>query len=187
MPTENEMKFVIDVKCEDAIRKTACVVKDISQGYLFTSKGASLRIRRCRTRGTPRICYTMTYKSHTHVGRVVEIETTIEERDYEDLWPQCVQKLVKTRYGVNNRKEFWEVDFFRCHRDETYFALAEIEMPEGRLRPNEVPDFIRCNLLFEVPLTDCRFSSKLLADVRYASDLYNQVLKEKVPCNRPMI
>ena len=182
MPTENEMKFVLKLGCEDAIKKASSSIKDISQGYLFTSKGASLRIRKSRGRSGIRSFFTMTYKSHTHAGRVVEIETAIEERDYEDLWPQCVQKLVKTRYGAYNRKDFWEIDFFRCHRDETYFTLAEIEMPEGKLHPGEIPDFIQSYLLMEVPLTDCRFSSKLLADVRYATDLYNSIAKEKVTC-----
>jgi CYTH domain-containing protein len=186
MPTENEMKFLLRLNCESKITPFCTTAKDIKQGYLFTSKGASLRVRRSQIRGSSGSSYTMTYKSHTHAGRVVEIETSIDERDFSDLWPQCVQKLVKTRYICPHKKDVWEIDFFHCHRDETYIVIAEIEMPEGKQRPNVIPDFVKECLVMEVPLTDCRFSSKLLADVRYATDLYSTVLREHQSCRFPM-
>jgi len=105
---------------------------------------------------------------------VVEIEKKISERDFNDLWVQCLNRLEKTRYLVtaDSSGDIWEVDFFRDYNNSIYFALAELEMPEGQLEPNFIPDFIQKNLIYEVDLTDSRFSSKLLADVRYAKDIY---------------
>ncbi len=48
-------------------------------------------------------------------------------------------------------------------------------MPEGQLAPGVIPDFIKDNLIYEVDLTDNRFSSKLLADVRYATNIYKEI------------
>ncbi len=145
----------------------------IEQGYLIVSKGMSLRVRRSRQidllHAPPR--HILTFKSN-NAGRVIEIEKKMDQRDFGDLWPQCLNKLRKIRHIVHEDKSHkWEIDFFKDHNNETYFAMAEYEMPEGQKKPDVIPDFIASNLLFEVPLTDCRFSSKLLGDVRYAIDL----------------
>src|SRR5581483_11864739 len=114
----------------------------------------------------------LTLKSNVN-NRVVEIENQIEERDFNDLWTQCMNKLEKIRYVITDKcGQKWEIDFFKDHNGSNYFCLAELEMPEGQKTPLFVPKFIRENLIFEVPLTDCRFASKLLADIRYSNDLY---------------
>lgn len=170
MPTENELKFMLEYKdTEDKFRKLAESKAHIMQGYLFFSKGTSLRLRRIKNK------YYLTLKSTVN-GRVVEVENQIDERDFNDLWTQCMNKLEKIRYFLSDaHNQIWEVDYFKDHNGNNYFCLAELEMPEDQQKPNYVPIFIRDNLLFEVPLTDCRFASKLLADVRYATDIYKQI------------
>jgi len=145
----------------------------ILQGYLFSSKGTSLRLRKMKNK------HYLTLKSSVN-GRVVEIENQIDERDFNDLWTQCMNKLEKIRYIVPDKQgQIWEIDFFKDHNEYNYFALAEFEMEEGQLRPKNIPDFIKEDLLYEVELTDCRFSSKLLADIRYATKLYNDIKESK--------
>ena len=172
MPTENELKFMLEYKStEEKFQKLAESKVLILQGYLFFSKGASLRCRKAKNK------YYLTFKSNVN-GRVVEIENQIDERDFNDLWLQCMNKLEKIRYLVPDQQgQIWEIDFFKDHNGINYFCLAELEMPEGQRTPKFMPKFIKENLVFEVPLTDCRFASKLLADIRYASDLY-KLIKE---------
>lgn len=171
MPTECEKKYVLDLDTEDKFQKLSCNKAKLLQGYLFSSKGTSLRCRKMKNK------HFLTLKSTVN-GRVVEIENQIDERDFNDLWTQCMNKLEKVRYVCSDDKnQVWEVDFFKDHNSTNYFCLAELEMPEGQKEPEFIPKFIKNNLLFEVPLTDCRFASKLLADIRYATDIYKQ-LKE---------
>jgi CYTH domain-containing protein len=174
MPTENELKFVLLLDTEEQYKKLAHHKVFIHQGYLVASKGISLR---CRKVENKKVNYYLTLKSSVN-GRVVEIENNIDERDFNDLWSQCMNKLEKVRYVVMDGKDQeWEIDFFKDYNSNNYFCLAELEMPEGQEKPKTIPNFIKENLVYEVSLTDCRFSSKLLADVRYATKTYNQ-LKE---------
>jgi len=178
MPTENEKKYVLKSECEDEIKKIADAKLKIQQGYLVASKGISLRVRKSHYTGqNPK--FFLTFKSAAN-SRVIEIEKKIDERDFNDLWEQALNKLEKVRYLVNASGILesliegwrnWEIDFFKDFNDETYFALAEFEMPEGQKEPELIPDFIQRNLIYEVDLTDSRFSSKLLADVRYAKNI----------------
>lgn len=187
MPTENERKIVITSVCESQISELSKRHYLIHQGYLIVSRGTSLRLRKTQSGKVASndlsfqcygdIRHNLTFKSAVNGGsRVVEIEKKIDNRDFNDLWPQCLNKLIKHRFLVKNNDEIWEIDFFKDHYDKTYFALAEIELPEGKKEPKSVPDFIKSNLLYKVPLTDSRFSSKLLADIRYATTLLKEFI-----------
>lgn len=171
MPTENERKFVLRLDLSaDVINKVARTSYQIQQGYLMASKGMSLRLRSSlEQNGEQR--YFMTYKCSSPAGRVVEIEKKIDRRDFIDLWPQCMNKLLKDRYEVASQ-HLWEVDFFKDHNEQTYFVMAEVELPEGTTKPTTIPKLLSDNLVYEVGLTDCRFASKLLGDVRYAKETY---------------
>jgi hypothetical protein len=57
-------------------------------------------------------------------------------------------------------------------------AIAEVELPEDQYEPHDTPDVVKENLLYVVPLTDTRFSNKLLGDARYASQLLTEIRKE---------
>lgn len=167
MPTENELKYVLKLNCEPVIVAASGGGDGVSQGYLVANKGVSLRVRSVR-RVAGGMKYTMTYK-HSVKKRVVEIETEIDRRDFDDLWGATVNRVVKTRHKVKDAKnQVWEIDFFKDHDNQNYFAMAELEMPEGQTAPVLIPPFIQFNLLYAVPLEDGRFASKLLADVRYA-------------------
>ncbi len=180
MPTEHEMKFILNPNCEQEIARLAKKHYFISQGYLIASRGISLRIRKSQLDKKSR--YTTTFKCSVNGNsRVVEIEKRIDERDYTDLWALCLNKLEKQRHVIKDSMgETWEIDFFKDYRNETYFAMAELEMPEGQILPKIIPKFISNNLVYQVPLTDCRFSSKLISDVRYAIEIYKSLEQSNV-------
>jgi CYTH domain-containing protein len=177
MPTEHELKFVLDVDCEKVIAKESTRTKTLSQGYLCLSKGMAVRVRET-VDGTD-IKYEMCVKTRVKSGRCVEVETPIDIRDFNDLWEITVNRVEKVRYIIGTKKkEIWEVDFFKDHHQKTYFAMAEHEMPENQLTPNNMPSIIRKHLIFEVPLLDDRFSSKRLADVKHAKKLLSTILEK---------
>jgi CYTH domain-containing protein len=172
MPTEHEYKTALSVDlCEKTVSKKAREHQRIEQGYLAFSKGMTARIRFIDD-GKKTKWY-LTFKQK--VGeRVIEIEKKIDERDGQDLWSVCVGKLKKDRYVVDNKGVVWEVDFFK-KGNHLYFVLAEVELPEGATRPKSVPEILKPHVLYEVPLTDDRFSNKRLGDVDYAMELYRKI------------
>lgn len=183
MPTENELKYVLKLGCEDEFKNLVTKKKDIKhilQGYLVASKGMSLRIRKAISNKT--VC-TLTYKQKV-ANRVVEIEKKIDYRDFSDLWHMALNKIEKIRYVIPIRDYLWEIDFFKDHHHKTYFAQAEVEMVEGLEKPDSIPCFINDNLVYSVPRSDGRFASKRLSHVKYAKDLYNSLWIEvaRWPC-----
>lgn len=179
MPTENERKYVIRNACEQNISDGATQKYEISQGYLIATRGITVRVRKSvpMYSNGGKSCYYFTLKANTN-GRCIEIETKLDKRDFDDLWGIALNKLEKIRYEFPCGKYVWECDFFKDYRGETYIAVAEVEMPEGQLEPDIMPGIIKENLLYKVPLTDTRFSNKLLGDARYASDLLTEILKK---------
>lgn len=180
MPTEHEYKYVIstDVLKEnpEAILRMKCDKHlIIEQGYLAYSKGYTSRIRSITESGKTKWFYTMKQKV---TDRVVEIEKKLDDRDGNDLWSYCVGKLKKDRYVFKDHGIVWEIDLFK-HDGSIYFILAEIELPEGSPRPKLQLDFIKSHILYEVELTDDRFSNKRLGDLNYARQLYSNFQKSK--------
>lgn len=176
MPTENERKYVLS--CPDADAELLEVkgrnrFARIYQGYLDAGKKTTCRVRWClwSDGGQDRI---LTVKREVG-GRVVEIETSIDSRDFNDLWNVSKGKLHKVRVYI----EGWEVDFFLdSDGGGVYFVLAEHEMPEGQDDPNDMTTFVRDRLLFEVPRGDDRFSNRKLGKVKYAKKLLSSLRKE---------
>lgn len=176
MPTENERKYLLNLYSQQEFVKSANDSYLIKQGYLFSKKGCTLRLRELidlkddKTKKRQ-----LTYKQKVN-GRIVEIEKKIDHRDFEDLWQLANSKLEKIRYHFlfkkGKEKYLWEVDFFLDGDGYTYFALAEHEMPEGQLEPEFIPPIISKNLLYAVSNHDMRFSSKKLACITYAKNLY---------------
>lgn len=172
MPTEHEFKYVLRLD-DVSLKSLTCLsgaCEQIEQGYLMYTKGTSARVRRRERSG--KISWWFTFKQK--VGeRVIEIETEIDQRDGVDLWSACMGKLSKNRYMyVDGMYRRWEVDLFFDQSGEPYFLMAEVEVQEGGERPLQPPLFIQESLLYEVPLTDDRFSNKRLHDVVYAKNLY---------------
>jgi CYTH domain-containing protein len=176
MPTEHEYKYVISLDMAKEYTEEQIMIRSrehriIEQGVISHGPGMYLRIRRSVTRG--KVEWFMTFKLK-EADRTIEIENKIDARDAEDIWRKCYWKLKKDRYVIDYEGMKWEVDFFKNDGD-TYFILAEVELPEGSLRPKRMPGFLQKHLLHEVPLTDDRFSNKRLGDVEYAKRLYNQM------------
>lgn len=174
MPTENERKYLIDPKCEDAVEDLSFQKYEICQGYLIATRGITVRVRKSVPCYGKSESYYFTLKANTN-GRVIEIESKLDKRDFNDLWNIALNKLQKIRYEIKHDKAVWEVDFFKDYKNETYIAVAEIEMPEGQIEPKSLPKIIEQNLLHKVALTDNRFSNKLLGDARYAAELVQEI------------
>jgi len=177
MPTEHEYKFLLSLELAKdfdhaRLLKMAKEHQHIMQGYLAFSKGMTTRIR-CIDDGDKQKWF-LTFKQKVD-ERVIEIEKRLDDRDGKDLWSICVGKLKKDRYVIEDKGIKWEVDFFKKGH-HLYFVMAEVELPEGASRPKLVPDFLKEYILYEVPLTDDRFSNKRLSEVEFATNLYHQIL-----------
>jgi CYTH domain-containing protein len=169
MPIENERKFVLDdphgelerrlASAQPSIRRAA-----IRQAYLDT---VGLRIRRFDRDGT--VSHVFSYKRPVD-GAMVEIEREIDALDFERLWTLRRESLEKVRFSIPDGECLWDIDFFK-DEGRTYFALAEVEMPEGREEPPAPPAILAPYIEFLVARGDERFSSKKLADPAYARRL----------------
>ncbi len=193
MPTEHEYKYVLSMETDESYFQTHCEKHFvIQQGYLAFSKGMTCRVRSSREAGQSdrHTKWFLTFKQKVR-GRVIEVEKEIDNRDGEDLWSVCVGRLKKDRYVIcdnivtdhyTGEGEFsvWEVDFFK--KGVLYFVLAEVELTEGSPRI-ALPDFIKDNLLYEVPLTDDRFGNKRLGDVEYATSMYQKIVQGEIDEN----
>jgi CYTH domain-containing protein len=181
MPTEYEFKYSLHLDLlkeypESALRMSCDKHLIIEQGYLAFSKGMSCRVRCTRENGQAK--WYLTFKQKV-TDRVVEIEKKLDERDGMDLWNVAVGKLAKDRYVFDEKWIKWELDLLK-HDGSIYFILAEVELNEGTPRPKTMPNFMQKHCLYEVPLSDDRFSNKRLGDVNYARDLYNKLLLKQV-------
>ena len=177
MPTENERKYVLKTECEQTVNELSSEQYDIAQGYLIATRGITVRIRKSVRRSNGSESYYFTLKVNTN-GRCIEIEKNLDKRDFDDLWAIALNQLEKVRYIVKHNKNAWELDFFKDYRRQTYMAVAEIELPEDQLEPDSVPDIVKRNMLFKVPLTDTRFSNKLLSNAKYAAELLTEITKK---------
>ncbi len=177
MPTEHEYKYVISLDLlaqypEEQLRVLCDRVVKIQQGYLAFAKGMSQRIRTAQEFGRDK--WILTFKQKV-AKRVVEIEKKLDDRDGNDLWEVALSKVKKDRHVFNHDGIAWELDLFKFD-NEVYFIMAEVELLEGAARPKMVLSLLRNFVVYEVPLTDDRFSSKRLADVNYAKQLYQQLI-----------
>ena len=184
MPTENERKYVLSLESEQEFE--FCQFKFckllLHQGYLAFAKGMTLRLRSSQEiiKGVAegelkrKLCYKQKVNN-----RVIEIEKKIDKRDFEDLWTTCLNKVQKYRYSINLNKNLWEIDFFKNHHNETYFAMAECEMPEGQVEPQFIPDIIQKHMLYSVPLDSDEYSTKRLACITHAKKIYKKLNNEK--------
>ena len=172
MPIENERKFVLheDGSLESGLAALPHVRRSVlRQAYLDVS---GLRIRRIEGGGPLR--HVFTYKRAV-AGQVVEIETEISEADFQRLWSERRESLQKTRYSWDDGPFHWDVDFFKTEDGRTYFAQAEVEMPEDQRAPPPLPASLAGHLLALAPAGDQRFTSKRLADRAHAERLLAEI------------
>ncbi len=107
-------------------------------------------------------------------GKIVEIETYIGEDDFRRLWTLRQESLQKVRYSWPDGRFGWDVDFFKSQDGTTYFAMAEVEMPDGDVQPPPLPPRLAPHVLYPVPNGDPRFSSKRLASRPHAEALMKE-------------
>ena len=119
--------------------------------------------------------HVFTYKRPVN-GQVVEIETEISREDFDRLASQCVETLRKVRYSWTDGPFHWDVDFFKTDDGGTYFAQAEVEMPEDHDVPPPLPPSLAPHLLATVPAGDPRFASKKLANRAHAEALRTAIV-----------
>jgi CYTH domain-containing protein len=167
MPIENERKFVLrDDGLEAALAAHPGVSRSfLRQAYLDVS---GMRIR--SVEAGSRVGHVFTYKRPID-GQVVEIETEISAVDFERLWSQRRETLQKARYSWTDGAFHWDVDFFKTADGRTYFAQAEVEMPEDQQEPPPLPGSLADHLLATAPAGDPRFTSKRLANQVHAEKL----------------
>jgi CYTH domain-containing protein len=172
MPIENERKFVLedDGTLEGRLAAKPGTTRDyLRQAYLDAS---GLRIRSMERAGRTR--HVFTYKRPVD-DQMVEIETEIAPVDFDRLWKLRCETLQKTRYSWTEGRFHWDVDFFKSDDGHTYFALAEVEMPEGDSVPPPPPAELAPHVLLLARRNDPRFTSKRLADRGHAERLLADV------------
>jgi CYTH domain-containing protein len=172
MPIENERKFVLhdDGLLESQLARLPNVRRSLlRQAYLDVS---GIRIRSIDGGGPRR--HVFTYKRSVN-GQLVEIETEISAADFERLWSDRRETLQKTRYSWDDGPFHWDVDFFKTDDGHTYFAQAEVEMPEDHETPPPLPPCLASHLLAMAPAGDQRFTSKRLADRGHAERLLAEI------------
>jgi len=172
MPIENERKFVLELEptLERRLAAAPGVVRShLRQAYLEAS---GLRIRAIESGG--RIRHIFSYKRSVD-DQMVEIETEISPIDFERLWKLRREALQKMRYSWRDGRFHWDVDFFKGDDGSTYFALAEVEMPETDTVPPPPAAILAPHVLLLAPRNDERFTSKRLSDRRHAERLLADV------------
>ncbi len=177
MPIENERKFVLNeqvVGLEADLGAMPGVARHLLRQAYLDAPG--LRIRSLE--GGGKTDHVFTYK-RTIDGQVVEIETGLSAVDFARLWTQRRETLVKVRYSWTEGRYHWDVDFFKRDDGSTYFAMAEVEMPEEQSDPPPLPDFLTNHLLLVAPALDPRFASKRIADQAHAMNLLAAIRANK--------
>ena len=166
MPTENERKYVLtDPEAVLALWPREDW-DDVRQGYL----PGDACVRR-RTRGG-QTTDSFTYKIDA-AGRLVEIETGLEPRDFDDLWPLTTRRIHKLRQAVTDAHGLaWDIDLFLDADGGFYLAMAECEMPEDIQQPPEILPELAVLIRYVVPRErQTEFVNSRLADPTYAASL----------------
>jgi CYTH domain-containing protein len=175
MPTEHEYKFVLRKEIANDPKLAQLPTTTIRQGYLAASDSMDLRVRHAVHVNDTEF-WTVTFKQKV-TGRKIELEQKVDVRDGMDLWEISDPKIKKIRHYLGDPRQgpLWEIDLF--YSSDLYFAMAEIELPEGAPPPEELPDLIQKYLILKVPLTDSRFFNKNLGNVESVTSLYEELLK----------
>lgn len=180
MPVELEYKFILseDSDYEDRLlkhfsdNKIPYNVHKIEQCYM-TGGG---RVRSSCINNAEEAQYMFCYKEPLKEGNGnIEFETEISEKDYELSKKHSSIILTKNRYKLYRDEFVWEVDIF-LDKGKSYFNMMEVEYLKDGEEPHttNLPSIIRNNIILKT-LDDDRFTSKKLANVKYATKLYKKI------------
>jgi len=169
MPIENERKFVLG-DLSGALEARVAARPGVGRSYLHQAylDTSGLRIRSIESGNVTKNVFTF---KRLVDDQVVEIETEISAVDFRRLWKTRVESLHKARYSWRDGRFLWDVDFFKTDDGRTYFALAEVEMPETETEPPPPPEILAPHVLLLAPRNDPRFTSKRLSDQVHAQRL----------------
>lgn len=167
------MKFVLPLDFDEKILTDHAAVFEIlniQQGYLLSEEDGCVRVRQTNTNKF-KLCY-----KQKVANRLIEIEKRINHQDFNDLWEIAHCKLRKIRYNLAvTSTEYWSIDFYKNAKNQTYFVLAEHEMPEGQTKPNSIPSIIDSKIVYKVAQSDNRFTARKLSNIKYAKKFYSKL------------
>ena len=166
MIIENERKYILSSEIEN--RLVDVPYYWIKQAYLPSVNNIAYRLREVTKNKVKRI---FTIKSRNVDGTNTEIEFPVEKEDFDALFSKADRFVNKRRHIVDHLSGTWEIDVFLDSEGKSYFWMAEIELPEHQTEPTSLPDIIKEYLIYEVPLTDGRFSSRKVSSIKYATKL----------------
>lgn len=175
--TENEIKLVLrdptrleallaeieDMFATGSRTEPIIIRMDIIQAYLNQNN----RLRRITERNGKQQFY-LTYKQRLDNHYNLEIEGTIDQDVFDHSWDFTNRRLTKRRFEIAQDDQIWDIDFYRW--EHPYFALAEVELPEG-VDEFETLSLIADHVHFVVPRDDGRFSGYQLADEDHARQM----------------
>ncbi len=172
MPIENERKFVLknDSGLEVRLAQAPGVTRSLLVQAYLDAPGLRLRAREA----DGELQHIFSFKRLVD-DQVVEIETEIEATDFRRLWKLRRETLQKVRYSWPDGRCHWDVDFFKTTGGRTYFAMAEVEMPEHQKVPPPLPASIAPYVIEQVAHQDPRFTSKRLADAAHAGRILAEI------------
>jgi hypothetical protein len=180
MAIENERKIVLNELIPDLERRFleapgVVSVQSLRQGYLNDES----RLRHIVEPGQPP-AFIFTFKRGLAIG-VEELEFPIEEASFQRLWPTVSGALEKTRIKITDRFDLhWDIDFLK-HDGQTYFAMAEVEMPVEMMEPPALLPEVQRHTLHIVERDDLRFTNRKLTDRAYAIGLLAQIRNGTLP------
>ena len=182
MPAENELKYVLPLNTlRDIFEDAGWKRIPIKQAYLPDGP-------RIRQYGDDKFVFT--YKRWIEPkNRITEIELDIDKEDFNDLWLECKKPITKTRYLAPDSPEGyeWSVDFLETKKGNTYFVLAEVEMPEGLEQPPEIHPLIASLDFYAAAKKDTAFTNKKLSNKSHAKRMYRRIEAEKAGQIQPEI
>ncbi len=133
MPLEIERKFLV---LDDSYKNLATSSSHIKQGYIYSGKGKTIRVRIRDERGY------LTIKGPSDKAGLCryEWEKEVDLHDAEELMRLCEPGIIdKTRYIIPSGKHTFEVDEF--FGENQGLVMAEVELISEE-EPFEKPPFI---------------------------------------------
>ena len=133
MPQEIERKFLV---INDSYKRLATSSSHITQGYIYSGKGRTVRVRIRGDKGY------LTIKGPSDKASLsrYEWEIEIDLHDAEDLMKLCEPGIIdKVRYLVPSGKHSFEVDEFFGENEGLIMAEVELSSED---EPFEKPTFI---------------------------------------------
>lgn len=176
MAIENERKYILSLTPDDI----DMLVDDYGgkEQYIQQAYIGDARIR-SKIEGDL-VKFFFTWKKRRKDSSQIEIETEITERDFMELWDFATTFVYKVRIKVYGYGVVWDVDFLFSDTgyNDHYLTVAEVEMPENMNEPKFLPDFVKNNLVYEVPRKEeAKWSNQQLADKEKVQKMVKKVSK----------